>query len=358
MSGSSTFPITGNAGQQILFSFNDSGVSLIKNVGLVPIYIDDNSSVNALTSFALNIGASIEWQPGIELWAICGPGLTSTLDVISTGLKLFDPVAIGQADLAARTAAVVQPQRQYGLNSVGPTLAMTPGYETLELWINPVAILGGLFSRSSCVVEWFIGASTGPVDQFDILGPGSAPHDVAGIAYAKMAVKGTSYRVSFYDQVPGTGANGGFFVTTVGSFAKTNQVCDLRQFPTLGGISAAYLTENNGFPQQELFTYIEAGFAAARDIELPVYSGFVDLTVSYSHTAAGGTAAFVFLYPTNPGTSAKLGDVLTMPLAITSAAQFRSARVKLPPMPCRISFSIGAGNGNFTLQIAMTESAI
>lgn len=364
MSGSSTFPIT-SVPLQCLYPFNDTGTSLIKNVGATVIYVDEESSVSSLSSFALNIGASIEWQPGKQLYAVCASGQTGLLDVISSGLRLFDPVAIGLANLAAQVPAIIQPTKQYQLNAVGSLLAVPPGYSTLELAISPVAIVGGLFSHSTCVVEWFYGPNvidsfnTGPVDTFDILGPGTFPFDTPGIANAKMAVKGTYYRLSFYDQRAGTGANGGFFVITIGSFAKTNQVVDLRQFPLLGNISAAYLTENSGFPQQEMFTYVEAGFVgAARDIFLPPYSGFVDLNVSYTHTTAGTVTGFLFVYPTNPGTTIKLGDVLVIPLPITNAAQFRSARFKLPPQPCRISFTPGTGMGNYTLQISLTESAI
>lgn len=86
----SVFPVTEHANK---ISGVFSRPYLVKNAGLKTVYLGQDSSLTVGTqAISMNPGGTLNWAGDTtELWALCAPGETSTLELLYTGDSAFTP---------------------------------------------------------------------------------------------------------------------------------------------------------------------------------------------------------------------------------------------------------------------------
>jgi hypothetical protein len=243
------------------------------------------------------------------------------------------------------------------LGATIPSTSVPDGYSTLTLELTGFSS-GASYDVVACRVDWTTPEGTIESDYFSFRTSGTAPQNRAFVAYANLQIKGVSFTLTTVDKLV-SGAVTGISASAYVNNVPTTQLADVRQQSDFTPISASYGTEYGAAGTGEILEYVEVAFAAAdRQIFLPLWSGFADVSVFLSHTAAAATTPLVFISPDVAGTPIKVGDIFVVPLAI-GTTPFRSARVKLPPTPCSLRLAAaGTGAGNITLQASVTLSLV
>lgn len=86
----------------------------VTNTGTVPVYLGSDTNVSLINCYTLNVGATVQWAPKTQLWAIAAPGVPGLIATATEVSYVSDPNAI-----ASQVALISAPAIAAAIAAIG-----------------------------------------------------------------------------------------------------------------------------------------------------------------------------------------------------------------------------------------------